>query len=204
MRLPPAAPWGHTKHMQKHYRYTEITHKHTHTLTYSHTHMYTPPWLWGPAMNHGCLHIHPSWLVLLSDFTGVCRLQSRMFMVLSCHVLCSLLSHCGVKEGIDYVENCPPPHTHTHTHTHTPLWNIQVMIGNFKRFRFNQLCQASFLFSPSFLSFFFLHLLIVNWSMSIHTHQVSWALFSRLERWFVTISTFIPPRHAWQTWRIVN
>lgn len=60
-------------------------------------------------MNHGCLHIHPSWLVLLSDFTGVCRLQSRMFMVLSCHVLCSLLSRCGVKEGIDYVENCPPP-----------------------------------------------------------------------------------------------
>lgn len=110
--------------------------------------MYTPPWLWGPAMNHGCLHIHPSWLVLLSDFTGVCRLQSRMFMVLSCHVLCSLLSRCGVKEGIDYVENCPPP---------PPLlWNIQVMIGNFKGFRFNQLHRASFsLFLFSF-SFFFI------------------------------------------------
>ena len=66
--------------------------------------MYTPPWLWRPAMNHGCLHIHPFGLVLLSDFIAVCRLQSSMFMVLSCHVLCSALSHRGVKEGIDYVE----------------------------------------------------------------------------------------------------
>ena len=202
MRLPPAAPWGHTKHMQKHYRYTEITHKHTHTLTYSHTHMYTPPWLWGPAMNHGCLHIHPSWLVLLSDFTGVCRLQSRMFMVLSCHVLCSLLSHCGVKEGIDYVENCPPPHTHTHTHT---AMKYSGHDRKLQTFQIQPALPSLFSFFP-FLSFlfFFLHLLIVNWSMSIHTHQVSWALFSRLERWFVTISTFIPLRHAWQTWRIVN
>lgn len=157
--------------------------------------MYTPPWLWGPAMNHGCLHIHPSWLVLLSDFTGVCRLQSRMFMVLSCHVLCSLLSRCGVKEGIDYVENCPPP----------PPTAVKYSGHDRKlqRFQIQPAPPSLFLFF-FFLSLFFLYLLIVNWLMSIHTHQVSWALLSRLQRWFVTISTFIPPRHAWQTWRIVN
>ena len=69
------------------------------------THSLTPARLWRSVMNHGCLSIHPSQLVWLSDFTGVCRLQSRMFMALSCHVLCSLLSHSGVKEGNDHVEN---------------------------------------------------------------------------------------------------
>lgn len=105
-------------------------------------------------MNHGCLHIHPFCLILLSVFTGVCRLQSRMFMVLSCHVLCSLLSYCGVKEGIDYVEN----------------WgffflfapNSSSLKDSGHEGKRHSLVSAS-----------------SSFAVSIHTHQVSWAFRGR-------------------------
>lgn len=80
-RARTQAPWRH------------MTYAHADT---QHTLVHTPPWLWRPAMNHGCLYIHLSWLILLSDFIGVCRLQSRMFMVLSCHVFLLVESKKGL------------------------------------------------------------------------------------------------------------
>lgn len=56
MRRPPAAPWGHTKHMQKRYRYTEITRTHTH----SHTHSYVHATVAVRACYESWLFTHPS------------------------------------------------------------------------------------------------------------------------------------------------
>lgn len=84
----PTHPLTHTcttyAHVEAIQIYTQIVQKHT---------LAAPPWLCRPAMNHGCLHVHPFCLISPSDFTGVCRLQSRMFMAPSCHVFCSPLSY---------------------------------------------------------------------------------------------------------------
>lgn len=150
--------------------------------------MYTPPWLWRPAMNHGCLHIHPFGLVLLSDFIAVCRLQSRMFMVLSCHVLCSALSHCGVKEGIDYVEI-----------RFFSLLNIQLM----KRKPPSVVSASSRFAEPPF--FFTSHncVLTSDW-LVFHITHIRFHEPSQVGVLIYYDVKFIPLCHAPYMWRIVN
>lgn len=140
-----------------------------------------PPWVRRPVMNHGCLHIHPFWLIWLSDFTGVRRLQSRMFMLLSCHVCFFFFAFSLGSQRRDWLcwklwgEGGSPPNSSSMKDS-----------GHERNKKTSQLSFSCIL----------LH--------GINSHASGFSSFQTPELLIYCDLEFIPPCHALQMWRIEN